>query len=145
MQEGFLSRRRLIFTDQQMYFECFTGHACETVRGFVTNPWMDSEMFSTFISSMNYPNSIPFFLAEYCGRELTYESDALPAFTGILNAFARKEQSVRHLKGVIIMPSNRPSFSGTIDYSTQNLTRRFAAGLCWRNAGIGRRRSMYPS
>jgi hypothetical protein len=32
-QEGLLSRRRLVFTHTQVYFQCLKTHACECIAG----------------------------------------------------------------------------------------------------------------
>ena len=89
-QEGVLSRRRLIFTQQKVYFQCHGGSACEDVHSsFGLEPLDIMEHHQVLfppIRSIRYHDYLVFpqHLFRYTGRALTYESDILNAFRGIL-------------------------------------------------------------
>ena len=91
-QERLLSRRALIFTQDQLYWECGTkmwaeetilepdvpkhqvfGHALGSV-----DEWDDSYPKFTIEASHIY-------ITQYSTRKFTYESDVLPAFLGIIS------------------------------------------------------------
>jgi hypothetical protein len=104
LQEGLLSKVRLVFTRSQVYFQCRTRWSCESVAG-------------TFDSSLRYNlpcgpyglmafehffevNSFWFFvfaklLQDYQYRSLTYESDILIAFQAVF-----KSLGVNHFWGI---------------------------------------------
>lgn len=111
-QEGLLARRRLIFTEQQMYWEC-EGMSCpETlVLPLATYYDRDQEKMCDFVrpglfngvsyidgswevwkklpQSMEEPSTLSIFRAsdqhviQYTKRRLTYDEDSLSAFIGI--------------------------------------------------------------
>ncbi|KAI1383102.1 HET-domain-containing protein [Hypoxylon trugodes] len=105
-QEALLSRRRLIFTDEQVYFECqgsvreefLTEDFGVSDLGGVVSMFHDS-VFGTQLSE------IFTYISEYSQRNLTYEGDYLDGFLGILGSLAEAKYPIRHLFGVPIFPS----------------------------------------
>ncbi|RYP92705.1 hypothetical protein DL770_001218 [Monosporascus sp. CRB-9-2] len=111
-QEGLLSRRRLVFTESQVYFQCQSGHYIEK--------WRDSfektqEPRYSFQDDLNghrvFPNQgvgektedIFVRIGEYVQRELSYESDGLNAFLGLFRAYQRMPEPVYHFWGVPLL------------------------------------------
>lgn len=76
---------------------------------------------------------------EYASRSLSYDSDALNAFQGILKVFEKAACPVYHYWGV-------PIISGTL-LNVQNINwiTRFALGLTWVTQTAGKRREGLPS
>ena len=98
-QEGYLSRRRLIFTDHQVSFLCNTMFATESVRQapFTLTP-VGIAVFQNIIPSTETWKHFPKLITEYTTRRLRYSSDALLALLGILHSL--ETAGVRHLWGV---------------------------------------------
>ncbi|KAB8274595.1 heterokaryon incompatibility protein-domain-containing protein [Aspergillus minisclerotigenes] len=158
-QEGLLSRRCLIFTDHQVYFMCGQDSRRESIKtndsflpeeevyltklrdpDFLTPPeTRDPNYFNT-----NIPLELDFgmYLAQYSAISLSYSSDAINAFRGIL------------------VRAGWTSYWGIpffIDKDTESLTKGitlgFAAGLSWEPLQSSalpirsavERRSQFPS
>lgn len=101
-QEGFLSNRRLVFAQSQVYFECgetwcteglhipldtlVSPEHCRIERVF---PWVANKHPPAVSAPCNRREQAEaYFVArvrEYMRRELTYQSDAFDAFAGVLN------------------------------------------------------------
>src|SRR5947207_7376195 len=88
-QEEKLSSRILVFSHDQVYFKC---HNCV----WSENSRAEAEpLRSTLLGSSSSPDNISLksepwriyqdYMWEYSGRQLTYDSDAINAMTGILN------------------------------------------------------------
>jgi Heterokaryon incompatibility protein (HET) len=103
-QEAFFSRRLLVFTDEQIYYECSKISSCETLA-------FDVDLSSSFHDSLGgyfrgycLPNG-PFLrssagaglmldsfvdnVEQYSARSLTFEKDSLYAFAGVLKTFEK--------------------------------------------------------
>ncbi|KAF2823819.1 HET-domain-containing protein [Ophiobolus disseminans] len=95
MQEGYLSKRRLIFMDHQIAYACCDDWCAES---FTSAPnYADSDMgirlsrifqtaetdTSSYLDPAQKYNRL---VREYTKRDLTYSGDALNAFLGILNS-----------------------------------------------------------
>jgi hypothetical protein len=142
-QESFLSRRRLIFTSQQLYFECKSSIASETVDYFSAGH--PSKMFSGLDLEENEPWAIFKFLGRYSVRYLSFDTDILNAFGGVFHDFRTKEHPVRQYYGIPLMPSVLRENEEGPKHKDISRSEALAAGLCWRNMGIGRRRPQFPS
>lgn len=118
MQEAFLSRRTLVFTKGQVYWECATGTWCEgthwesSALKFIgqraikestpVDVWEDNfdrQAYDiiTDAETVTYevkPDSYECLVREYTGRELSYDRDILNAFTGILSLIEKREQTL---------------------------------------------------
>lgn len=94
-QEGLLSNRRLIFTRSQVYFQCLQMHCCEALAAefpvlrFKHEGLASSLSFFTFGQDGHAQEARAFSrrLSEYLPRTLSYESDTVKAFSGILRRY----------------------------------------------------------
>jgi hypothetical protein len=106
-QEGLLSRRRLVFTDTQVYFQCNAMHCLESIQAPLEPLHTEdkAQMRRTVAMSRVFPRHAvgegPFMLSnlinEYLQRSLTFESDILDAFRGVLAAYELKFFSSRRI------------------------------------------------
>ncbi|KIW15980.1 hypothetical protein PV08_06030 [Exophiala spinifera] len=98
-QEGLLSRRKLVFTATQVYFQCSAMHCLESIRAPLTglHVYKNVRMRDNVEISRVFPlrglgksvDDLEGRLTEYLQRSLTFESDILDAFRGVLAAFER--------------------------------------------------------
>lgn len=132
-QEGLLSRRRLVFTDTQVYFQCFEQHFCESLSmpsGDVSRTYL-REVRPLLQHTQAFPaqgagtlhNHIYERIQEYLLRRLSYDSDILHAFTGILHHFSRREKPVYHIWGV--------PFTGSSVNGRESAHDHFLTALLW--------------
>ncbi|KAI0382460.1 HET-domain-containing protein [Hypomontagnella monticulosa] len=152
-QEGFLSRRRLTFLDDQTYFECgeTTHYETSTRPTFLDNNF---DYFNMGLSNRMNHHAEFFGLFEtiilnYTARALRYDTDSLLAFAGILRHLKRSSYGFRHVWGIpwdIATPDNAPPRY----YQANDI---FISGLCWEHTASSwdssrqtpRRRPMFPS
>lgn len=100
-QEALLSRRRLVFTEEQMYFECHGLYCCESLKfpleymhrkdkqGFKKSFFNDG-FVGAFPRGVGVTNlEIVHRIEEYTKRTLTDSNDILNGMLGIFNAFKR--------------------------------------------------------
>ncbi|PTD04100.1 hypothetical protein FCULG_00000019 [Fusarium culmorum] len=82
-QEGICSRRRFLFTDEQVFFECQQMSCRETVDYMwpTSNGGLDSALQ---------------YVMSYIKRQLKYDADALNAILGVLRLYSRKDIPVFH-------------------------------------------------
>ncbi|EGR53103.1 uncharacterized protein TRIREDRAFT_103303 [Trichoderma reesei QM6a] len=128
-QEGLLSRRRLVFTPSQVYFQCQAIHCHESLAlplkyasglnfGRVFPPSTDAAL-----QPIRFKNHIKAYLA----KSLTHTDDHLDAFRGLLHEYSRRErQPIEHLLG---LPLFHPD-----DFSKHKVvsqTDRLAVALGW--------------
>ncbi|RSL82872.1 hypothetical protein CEP51_004869, partial [Fusarium floridanum] len=144
-QEGVLSRRRLIFTEHEVSYEC---------RGMVARECVELPERIHRIAATRYPihedarvfsrrghgrgPSIWTQISEYTERHLTHDYDILNAMLGIFEVAAERKIPVYHLCGVPII---RRRFNNT---DGQTLLEAFVTGLCWK-VDSGTRREGFPS
>jgi hypothetical protein len=97
-QEGSLSRRCLVFTDSQTYFQCRGMHCQESISIPLTfMHTRDRQRFRdtvcaiprSFIAERTLQKSFAFHfaVARFCRRVLTVDNDVLNAFKGLLHEF----------------------------------------------------------
>jgi hypothetical protein len=128
-QEMLLSRRRLVFTESQMYFQCTMMHGIESLTLGVTHsrgPF--GTLYRVFPHrGIGHTNKdLTFRLIEYYKRKLSFQTDTIHAFSGILNAFNDSpyfQNKVTHFYGIPIIYS----YKG-IDLA---ITRSFTSNLMW--------------
>lgn len=111
-QENLLSKRRLVFTETQTYFQCWNMHCCEsTPLDLEKAHTKDFKRFRDTINNLRvFPrkgigktgNEVQQRIQEYLGRDLTNDSDALNAFLGIFQAFQELEDPVYNFWGLPI-------------------------------------------
>ena len=168
-QEAVLSRRRLVFTDQQVYFECRGMYCYEDLNLPLENlHTKDQQHFkSEFCSASNmslFPRrlgrtgwEVVERIEEYSRRTLREPKDILDAFKGVMSVLEKSPQQVRHCFGVPILPRPpKPSGLGygstdeaqdIYDSYTWSPSVGFCLGLCWNlPAGtVLNRRTGFPT
>lgn len=146
-QEALLSRRRLIFTDQQVYFECQElSREDAYIDNSVSQPSAKCFMYSDEEFG-RLPEQILYHIEKYSLRKLTYEDDYLNGFLGILGCLAETNYPTPHLFGVPIFPPV------TLNRKTVPLNRvdrsygwRLMVGMTWEvETGTRRRAQGFPS
>ncbi|KAF4958051.1 hypothetical protein FGADI_2681 [Fusarium gaditjirri] len=144
-QEYFLSRRRLIFGNQQIHWQC----SCATWHEDLPYRHDDNdEKVSRMLALPNIKKGWPDFnelavlLNEYNGRELTYPEDAFPAVNGLLTYLQRYSFEQGFLFGL-----PRGFFDAALMWSCQfrmsNLSIPTRPGLRRRRPS-GKRHSILP-
>lgn len=142
-QEALCSRRRLIFTDQYVYYECAEASWSETCD--LERSWSAFNIFTTGLPG-KYPWKVLTYIAAYSRRQLTYESDALNGILGIFRLLEEEPRHpVSHLWGVPILPCVEKHSNGQAVRANRSMTDRFISGLCWTSATPGRRRAQFPT
>jgi hypothetical protein len=109
-QEGYLSKRLLVFTENQMSFYCDTASWMEALGGPEhTNQPVEFEWPKILPFSVSSADSDPLqtftsLAAQYTTRSLTKDTDSLNAFSGIMHSFGETKFPVLHLKGLPYVP-----------------------------------------
>jgi Heterokaryon incompatibility protein (HET) len=148
-QEGLLSRRRLIFTDQQVYYECRSEYYTEACLDHLLfgNPHHWSSVFpSSGIGKT--PWDIITRIEEYSRRSLTNDSDILNGILGILRAFETSIHATRQCWGVPILSVPPEIIKSATKSGKKNLGAQawgFVAGLGWTLSEPSTRRLGFPS
>jgi hypothetical protein len=104
-----LSRRQLVFTDSQMYFQCTLGHGVESLNAsLTTSSGPFAALYRVFprrgIDHSRLDLTLP--LVEYYTRNVSFKADIIHAFAGIINAFDDSEffhNKVTHFHGISIV------------------------------------------
>lgn len=132
-QEGILSRRILVFTETQVYLECGSAQfleECDVMPGetrknqsefgqYDGHNWDCSGHFSiprifdkpSTYTSLHYNYQQ---IRDYFPRHLTFASDTLAAFEGVLDAFVLQDANhvgVKHFYGIPLHGPTTPSLS----------------------------------
>jgi hypothetical protein len=156
-QEALLSRRRLVFTEDQVYFQCntmncFESNHCALDEIHVKNKSKTRETIRTGIfgqtkyehygklvrdkESLNasfrrYLSNVE----NYTSRNLRFDGDSLNAFQGVIKQFSQERYAFNHVWG-LAYPSNGPRSLGI-----------FVHSLAWmhRERNKVRRRNLFPS
>lgn len=159
-QEGILSRRRLVFTDEQVYYKCGTMDCCEDSGLRLEDMRFKSrrrfkeashkvDTIRVFPSGVGHnPWDVTKRIAEYSQRSLTNPSDILSGILGVLRAFDNSAFNVRHYLGVPILP--RPKYDSLSVYKAYdtfswNPKTGMFMGLCWQPTTPSSRRFGFPS
>ncbi|OJD35882.1 uncharacterized protein BKCO1_14000148 [Diplodia corticola] len=149
LQEMVLSRRLLVFTETEAWFECpqmssMHGRETKVAQG----SWITEDCTNFWhITNRQYPSNISSMIEKFCDRHLTYQSDAMNAFAGILKAFEQVEPPIYHVCGSPILPA----LCRNSDFNTVPLNRNssdgFLCGLMWSHdiACPLKRRLGFPS
>ena len=123
-QEGLLSRRKLVFSATQVYFQCNAMHCLESIRAplkdlhIYKNARMRDKVEISRVFPIRglgkSPVDLEKRLNEYLQRSFTFESDILDAFRGVLAAFERMfAWGAQNLCGVPIFTTK--SFGNDLD------------------------------
>jgi hypothetical protein len=134
-QEVVLSRRRLVFTASQMYFQCNAMFCIESLSSHgissaslnlssnKTRMRLSHEILVAFpnLSTTPTPRALYKQIEEYCPRRLSFDNDIIKAFLGIINAFEMRHGADRicatHVYGLPIFYNKA---SSTISLPLQN-------------------------
>ncbi|KAM7213632.1 Heterokaryon incompatibility protein (HET) domain containing protein [Rhypophila decipiens] len=134
-QEGLLSRRRIVFTDSQVYYQCNAMHCLEGIRAPLESLHIrDKSQMSDHVNmSRVFPlhtvgkqwRVLGALISEYLDRSLTFENDVLDAFRGILAVHERRfSVEVRILAGI---PISMEHLAESSNFKTKTLV----SGLSW--------------
>lgn len=135
-QEAVLSERCFFFTDEQVYFQCRCSTFCESIAtspeavisSLTTRTRNDAWSVNETAAGQKLTGLWDFFdtLHHYKSRDLTYESDSLNAFQGLL-----AKSSFMNIWGVPIACD----ILKDPDLDEAALSIGFARGLWWENPG----------
>ena len=141
-QEGIMCQRYLIFTSQQIYWECRQAAFCEAIEEPIKDfpdmnelPSFGRVLGSSFMERNEFSKVYRRLVSDYSTRDLTYESDGLRAVSGLLR---RLEISfgVRFVCGIpknmmpeFLLWNHRPQLN------TPQVVRRRASIPSWTWAG----------
>ncbi|KAL6826451.1 heterokaryon incompatibility domain-containing protein [Trichoderma camerunense] len=161
-QEALLSRRRLVFTEQQAYFECSAMNIYESLDiplqslHIVDRSKSDAPRrgvfggnrkreFGRFIPEKQTPVEIfSRYLSnveEYSARKLTYAEDSLNAFRGIAQQFWYGKHAVHNIWGLAYHPAPPEERTSSFAHS---LSWRHTRN-CWDLSQSPQRRPQFPS
>ncbi|KAK0732280.1 heterokaryon incompatibility protein-domain-containing protein, partial [Lasiosphaeris hirsuta] len=170
-QEGVLARRRVVFTQGQVYYECGGMYCCEALNfDLDALHTLDGQRFKAQYYRRNKnTDKLALFksvglggsawdvtrrIQEYSGKALR-EEDVLDGIRGVLGAMERGRWRLRHLWGVPVLPRGpRPTgrrseemdeYKEAYDSITWTPTIGLCAGLCWRGESRLERRADFPS
>jgi Heterokaryon incompatibility protein (HET) len=154
-QEEILSKRRLFFTDEQVFYECNGMHCMETLIQPLDKMHVESR--ASFRENTpghanhdktpgTNPEAITAYISEFSRRDLKFPEDALNAMYGIFNAFSRGWRPVQQFLGVPILPvgSNLVNILG-YEAKGRSTEERFRLGLSWYHSSPGPRTQQFPS
>ena len=164
-QEAILSRGRLVFTDEQVYFECNAMNCFESIRTPLERLHIknrskirDSIRAGVFgrnekqlygklnVGKLPLHQSFAQYLTaveEYSARELSYDQDSLNAFKGIIRQFSRRKIPIFSIWG-ISYPGSQLNPKERESYFVDSLTWSHARSS-WEECGKPRRRPEFPS
>ncbi|EEU41709.1 uncharacterized protein NECHADRAFT_87690 [Fusarium vanettenii 77-13-4] len=157
-QEGLFSRRRLIFTEEQVYFECNATTCLETVS-YDLHCQTDTTYLGPggiFNGGLGYGgDELHWRIREYSKRSLSFQSDIINALSGVFRLYSTKHHPTHHYWGVPIYyhsnwDSSLPNKSVAIDRDLfrqfgREIDAAFARGLCWQLGMPCPRRRDFPS
>ncbi|KAL6353891.1 hypothetical protein LRP88_12886 [Fusarium phalaenopsidis] len=159
-QEGLFSRRRLYFTETEIFFECNT--IC-TQEGLAYDLHHLSDLVGTHRSDIYHGafgywrGNLDEHITEVAGRQLTHQSDALNVMRGIFRAFSSMCSPIRHFWGIPIDRNNGviscwdSLWGGTDPWRPGEAQKPgyfdavFTDTLLWHLGGPSHRRGGFPS
>ncbi|KAI1384430.1 uncharacterized protein F4822DRAFT_415145 [Hypoxylon trugodes] len=127
-QEGYLSKRRLVFTDNEVLFLCNERLRKETETSNSTNLNEFHSWVVPWESDSLWPH-----IKEYSKRDLSKDSDGLNAFLGVVKYYQlnkdRAKGQISHIRGIPLR-----MIEGQLRFD-----------FLWRHPSIARRRDCLPS
>jgi len=99
-QEGYISRRRLCFTDTRLIYICNKEMYCDTKTGSKELCYDPGRLCRSLPVRGWWENLATGLLQEYTRRKLTFDSDALNGIVGVLNTLSKAESPIFHTWGV---------------------------------------------
>jgi hypothetical protein len=95
-QEKIFSRRALVFTSEQVYWECQQGSWCEeaiweidATPHIFRKAFKSAQLLLPWSDQVSAESTYQTLVEQYSARKLSFETDALNAFAGILHAMER--------------------------------------------------------
>jgi hypothetical protein len=142
-QEGLLAQRRLIFTDKQAYFQCNASYSFEGWRGASRAKGRRADKFQVFSDSGAASTfTLGRRIQEYWRKNLSYQTDALAAFLGIMNTFSNNDEKFVHLHGLPLLPLDG---SYELPETQHEALPYIAQSLLWQSCAFSLRRNSCPS
>lgn len=174
-QEAVLSRRRLVFLEDQVYFECNAMNCYESIASPLDSLHIPSkrhmkDSIRGGVFDRNHNNPLGIFdpdsmslqhlfrwyftsIEEYTKRTLRFESDSCNALAGVMRRFARRKQPIYEVWGVPYLVDRKiwglPFF---VDRNGDEKVAFFAHSLAWFHPSynwdrsvVARRRPDFPS
>ncbi|KAG6119990.1 hypothetical protein E4U13_007055 [Claviceps humidiphila] len=131
LQEGLLSRRRLIFTASQVYYQCRALHCYESISLplRLASDWTLGRVFATgdIAARPQESGQMARLIKTYMCRELANPEERLDAFMGLLRTYERMDTfPVRHFLGLPLFHSDDFKMPGVVSE-----TDRLAVSLGW--------------
>jgi hypothetical protein len=152
-QETVLSKRRLIFCEDQVYFECSGMHCYESMDMPLKalhirnrqhfSKWNEPGIFTPATRRRQPLDEVFEQISQYTKRSLSHPEDILNGMMGILGTFENTYKSFLHYEGVPIVPDVTLAKEGSTRHSTR--VEQFATSLCWKLNDPSLRRSGFPS
>lgn len=140
-QEGYFSKKRLIFTDEQVLFVCNEMYSPESLRYpadfFRDSDWEIPKYLQSLIpSNKNSLKTLLQQIEQYSRRDLSYPGDALNGFLGVLNHYnsvssKQEGNGIAHIHGIPV--------------STYCEFKSLGIFLLWRHEDPANRRYGFPS
>ncbi|KAM0559750.1 hypothetical protein ACHAPJ_004274 [Fusarium lateritium] len=126
-QEGLLSRRRLVFTPSQIYFQCQSLHCHESIAfPLQTKPALNLGRVFSLDGAGNSAGNFKNVVSGYLNREFGFPEDRLDAFRGILDHYGQMDRPTDSVLGLPLFHAD--DFKGK---SSPTRTDRLAIGLGW--------------
>ncbi|KAJ4372250.1 hypothetical protein N0V83_004024 [Neocucurbitaria cava] len=163
-QEAMLSNRRLVFTDEQVYFECNAMNCSESVytpleklhvkdkskqrdilRAGVFGRNGKEAFGGLNINTLHFERVFPRYKAvieEYSARDLRYDMDSMNAIIGVTRKFESLRHPYSHVWGIPFPVSVKPEVA--LDHFVSSLA-WFHTQDCWNTNTKPRRRVGFPS
>ncbi|KAI0103778.1 heterokaryon incompatibility protein-domain-containing protein [Nemania sp. FL0031] len=90
-QEGAMSCRRLMFTQEEVIWECSCGYRREGMLASSEARPVSSPTYGMDTISVGFPDTEPLshIFSKFNERELSYDEDAFPSIAGLLSVFSR--------------------------------------------------------
>ncbi|KAL2075081.1 hypothetical protein VTL71DRAFT_23 [Oculimacula yallundae] len=143
-QEIYLSRRRLVFSNQQCYFECAEMLGLESSTTPLQHPFRWESMKdlgpSYPWSDMTYPEGIGELIQSYSRRTLTFGNDGLNAIRALMNEWSLSNPCCWSYWGIPIVHHVSANPMDTLNMAFTRVLRWFCSGT---NASSTR--SEFPS
>ncbi|KAL7790824.1 heterokaryon incompatibility domain-containing protein [Trichoderma ceciliae] len=102
-QEGLLSRRRLVFTPSQIYFQCQALHCHESLSlALKYAPELNfGRVFPSSAEDVLQPTKLKNHIKAYLAKSVGHTDDRLDALRGLLHEYSRREKlPVEHFLGL---------------------------------------------
>ncbi|KAL6849359.1 hypothetical protein ACO1O0_008899 [Amphichorda felina] len=130
-QEGLFSRRRLVFTPTQAYFQCGSLH-CHESLSIPLQLSADLNLGRVFPETGpgTQPDDLKNHIKTYMGKQHTRPQDRLDAFRGLLHHYNRMDRPVDSFLGLPLFHPHAFSSSASSNRAVSQ-TDRLAVALAW--------------